>query len=221
MWLWWALLALLICDPGSASLIHEREVSVITWNVNGVKKLSYLPTALALLEQHDIALLQETFAYEDKDLLELRGFLGHHARAIPGERRNLWGLTTLFRTKTFADGFLERISSPCDWVLVSRWRQPGLPGLTVINIYAPLHTRLGSYALVWVFTPDIVIVERCWICNEIQCAKLLIRKNLRKVMSKKTFSLLSPVVNTSPPRTFGRWERCLRICCSHTPGIDF
>jgi exonuclease III len=120
---------------------NTRDIRVITWNINGVRKLSYLPSVTNYLGKHDVVLLQETFSYEDKDLLELRGFLGHHARAIPGDRRNLWGLSTLFRTRTFADGFLEKVFSPCDWVLVSRWRQPGLPGLTIVNIYAQLHSR--------------------------------------------------------------------------------
>jgi hypothetical protein len=119
-----------------------REFKVVSWNVNGVKKFRYLPTQQAFLSSHDVILLQETFSYEDEELFELPGFLAHHARAIPtGNSRHRWGLTTLFRTHSFADGFLEKLFSPCDWILISRWRQPGLPGLIVCNIYAPLHSR--------------------------------------------------------------------------------
>lgn len=120
----------------------EREVRVVSWNVNGVKKFRHLPTQRAFLSGHDVILLQETFAYDDAELFELPGFLGHHARAIPtGNSRHRWGLTTLFRTSTFADGYLEKLFSPCDWLLASRWRQPGLPGLIVLNVYVPLHSR--------------------------------------------------------------------------------
>jgi exonuclease III len=123
----------------------DRELSIVSWNVNGVRKLSYLPSVVKFIQGHDVILLQETFAYDDKELFELQGFLSHHGRALPGTRRNLWGLSTLFRTRAFADGFLEKIDSAMEWVLVSRWRQPGLPGLLIVNIYAPLHSRLGFY----------------------------------------------------------------------------
>jgi exonuclease III len=126
---------------GNRVLADDRELSVVSWNVNGVRKLSYLPSVVQFIQGHDVILLQETFAYDDKDLFELQGFLSHHVRALPGTRRNLWGLSTLFRTRSFADGFLEKIDSSLEWVLVSRWRQPGFPGLLVVNIYAPLHSR--------------------------------------------------------------------------------
>ncbi len=120
----------------------DRELRVLSWNVNGVRKFSNLPSELKFLEQHDVILLQETFAREDNELLELRGFLGNHARAVPTDQnRNRWGLSSLFRITTFADGFVERLPSPCDWILPSRWRQPGSPGLIVINLYIPVHSR--------------------------------------------------------------------------------
>jgi hypothetical protein len=135
------ILGFLVLSGLGLSSANDRQLRVLSWNVNGVRKLSYLPAATNILQQHDVVLLQETFAYEDSELLELRGFLGHHARAIPGVRRNLWGLTTLFRTSSFSDGYLEKVHSPCDWILLSRWRQPGSPGLMIINIYAPIHSR--------------------------------------------------------------------------------
>jgi exonuclease III len=118
-----------------------RDLRVLSWNVNGVKKFANFPAEQTFIAQHDVVLLQETFSRDDKDLFELRGFLGHHARAIPTDRRNRWGQSTLFRTSTFADGFLERLPSPCDWLLLSRWRQPGCAGLIVMNVYIPLHSR--------------------------------------------------------------------------------
>jgi exonuclease III len=121
-----------------------RDLRVLSWNVNGVKKFVNYPSEQRFFAQHDLILLQETFSREENELFELRRFLGHHARAIPTDRRNRWGLSTLFRTTTFADGFLEQLPSPCDWLLLSRWRQPGCPGLIVMNIYAPLHSRCVS-----------------------------------------------------------------------------
>jgi hypothetical protein len=133
---------LLLAGAPVARSYGERELSVLTWNVNGVKKFQSLPAEQSFFAQHDVILLQETFAYDDNDLFELVGYLGHHARAIPTDHgRNIWGQTTLFRTTSFADGFLEKLYSPCDWVLVSRWRQEGVPGLIVMNVYVPLHSR--------------------------------------------------------------------------------
>ncbi len=142
--MWFVLVILFILSSrGSSQPDSERSLRIVTWNVNGVRKFSHLPAIVSFIADHDLVLLQETFSYKDEELFELRGFLGHHARALPVDgSRNMWGLSTLFRTRSFSDGFLERISSPCDWVLVSRWRQPGQPGLMVLNIYAPLHSGL-------------------------------------------------------------------------------
>jgi hypothetical protein len=85
----------------------ERNFSVVTWNVNGVRKFEFLPNEIAFLRSHDVVLLQETFSREDVELLELSGFSSHHARALPGQsedRRNIWGLSSFFRLSSSATG---------------------------------------------------------------------------------------------------------------------
>jgi hypothetical protein len=101
-----------------------------------------LPHELTFVRNHDIVLLQETFAREDADLLELPGFYSHHTRALPRQgSRNIWGLSSYFRTETFADGFWIKTFSPVDWLLISRWKRDQGSGIMVLNIYIPAHTR--------------------------------------------------------------------------------
>jgi hypothetical protein len=82
------------------------------------------------------------FAKADSDLLELEGFYSHHARAIPRPgSRNVWGLSSYFRTAAFVDGFWVKIFTSVEWILVSRWKSAATTGITVINMYIPAHTR--------------------------------------------------------------------------------
>lgn len=119
----------------------DREISVVTWNVNGVKKFRHLPHEVSFLGSHDIVLLQETFAKDDVELFELRGYYSHHTRALPRPGcRNVWGLSSFFRTLVFADGFWVKIFSPADWILVSRWKPSHQAGIVVVNVYVPVHT---------------------------------------------------------------------------------
>jgi exonuclease III len=128
----------------AAGPVTERNLSIVTWNVNGVRKFDHLPSEVAFLRSHDVILLQETFSREDAELMELCGFVSHHARALPGqseERRNIWGLSSFFRVEKFSDGYWEHLYSPLDWVICSRWKSPSSTGLIVVNVYIPLHTR--------------------------------------------------------------------------------
>jgi exonuclease III len=127
------------CFAGHVS----KDVKIVSWNINGVRKFNHLPSEINYWRSHDLVLLQETFANTVEECVELRGFMGHHAVAVPGQgRRGVWGLTTLFKTSTFAEGFWEKLLSPCDWMLISRWSVPRKPGLVVLNIYMPAFTRL-------------------------------------------------------------------------------
>jgi exonuclease III len=109
--------------------------------VNGVRKFRHLPHEISFLKEHDVVLLQETFARSDSELLELSGFFSHHQRALPGNGyRNIWGVSSYFRQAAFADGFWTRVFSPVDWLLISRWQPGSEPGLVVLNVYIPVHT---------------------------------------------------------------------------------
>jgi exonuclease III len=120
----------------------NRELSIASWNVNGVRKFRHLPHEVSYLASHDIVLLQETFSREDGELFELRGFYSHHQRALPRPGgRNIWGLSSFFKTTAFTDGFWLKIYSAADWLLISRWKSPGrAAGIMVINVYIPIHT---------------------------------------------------------------------------------
>jgi exonuclease III len=119
-----------------------KDLRIVSWNVNGVRKFNHLPAEIEFWRSHDLVLLQETFSNTIEECVELREFMGHHSVAVPGQgRRGVWGLKTLFKTRTFAEGFWERLLSPCDWILISRWSVPGQPGLLVVNVYLPVFTR--------------------------------------------------------------------------------
>ncbi|MCU0401470.1 MAG: endonuclease/exonuclease/phosphatase family protein [Algoriphagus sp.] len=118
-----------------------RNLSIVTWNVNGIRKFNHRPAELNFLRGHDIVLLQETFSRDNSELLELRGFYSHHARALPRPgSRNVWGLSLFFRVDAFSDGFWVKIFSPVEWLLISRWKTSSVTGVTVINVYIPAHT---------------------------------------------------------------------------------
>jgi exonuclease III len=140
MWLAFFFLA----HVASAVVIEDvttRDLSVVTWNVNGVKKFRQHPSELKYLRDHDIVLLQETFSREDADLLELPGFYSHHMRALPRPGcRNIWGISSFFRVDAFQDGFWVKVFSPVEWLLISRWKTPAVTGITVLNVYVPIHT---------------------------------------------------------------------------------
>ncbi len=142
MWLFWFLLCVGFgaqAAPNEAAT--SRNLSVVTWNVNGVKKFRHRPNEVSFIRSHDIVLLQETFARDDHDLLELQGFYSHHARALPRSgSRNVWGLSSYFKVETFADGFWTKSFSPVDWLLISRWKSRASTGVTVFNVYLPVHT---------------------------------------------------------------------------------
>jgi exonuclease III len=138
------MLGLLLLFSLAAAAPDDRVLSIVTWNVNGVRKFDYLPNEIAFLRSHDIVLLQETFTRDDAEFLELRDFSSHHARALPGQsedRRNIWGLSSFFRVESFCDGYWEQLYSPMDWLICSRWKSPSNSGLIVLNAYIPLHTR--------------------------------------------------------------------------------
>jgi exonuclease III len=119
----------------------ERELSIVSWNVNGVRKFRNLPTEVSYLASQDVVLLQETFSREDNELLEIRGFYSHHQRALPRTGgHNVWGLSSYFKITTFTDGFWVKIFSPAEWLLISRMRTESGLGLLVCNVYMPVHT---------------------------------------------------------------------------------
>jgi exonuclease III len=139
MWFLWILLA--VGASGAPQNSVDRDLSVVSWNINGVRKFGHLPSEVAFLANQDIVLLQETFAREDSELLEIRGFYSHHSRALPRPGgRNVWGLSSYFKTSTFAAGFWVKIFVPADWILVSRWKTENSAGLMVVNAYIPAHT---------------------------------------------------------------------------------
>ncbi len=124
------------------SVSVEIKLSVVSWNVNGAAKFSYLPAEREFLRSHDVVFLQETFSRENT-LLDLAGFCSHHvmARRSTGTK-TFWGLSTFLKTSKFVDGYIKREFSPCDWILISRWmRGAARPGIIFFNVYIPVHTN--------------------------------------------------------------------------------
>ncbi len=135
---WQSLLAILtwLAIPN-----HAAKFSCVTWNVNGVSKLRDFVFSAAWLKDYDVIFLQETYSTSDDNVFELSGYLGHHSLAAYTGRRPSRGVSSLFRIESFVDGALQRITSPFDWVVASRWAAAQQPGLTFINVYLPVHTR--------------------------------------------------------------------------------
>ncbi len=117
------------------------ELSCETWNVNGVAKLRDYVFSTSWLRQHDVIYFQETYSTSEENVFQLPGYLGHHSLAAYTGRRPSCGVSTLFRIESFADGALQRITAPFDWIVASRWAATQQPGLTFINVYLPVHTR--------------------------------------------------------------------------------
>jgi exonuclease III len=159
MFLWGCLVALVAFV---ASQPTDRSLSVVTWNVNGIRKFRCLPTEVSYLANHDVVLIQETFSRDDTDLFEIRGFYSHHQRALPGSGgRNIWGLSTFFKTSSFTDGLWVKVFSPTEWILMSRLKKNGVPGLLVLNVYIPVHTAgfLATDVLLLRTTIDDLLVQ--------------------------------------------------------------
>jgi exonuclease III len=115
--------------------------SCVTWNVNGVSKLRDFVFSTSWLGDYDVIFLQETYSTTDDNVIQLSGYLGHHSLAAYTGRRPSRGVSSLFRIESFVDGALQRITTPFDWVVASRWAAAQQPGLTFINVYLPVHTR--------------------------------------------------------------------------------
>jgi exonuclease III len=115
--------------------------SCVTWNVNGVSKLRDLVFSSTWLQDYDVIFLQETYSTSDDHVFQPPGYLGHHSLAAYTGRRPSRGVSSLFRIEGFVGGALQRLTSPFDWVVVSRWAASQQPGLTFINVYLPVHTR--------------------------------------------------------------------------------
>ncbi len=140
--LFFQMLSFLLLLACASAAPDEREFSVVTWNVNGARKFNHLPSDVAFLREHDVILLQETFTRSDSELLELRGYQSHHARALPSPiGRNKWGLLSFFRVGCFSDGYWEQLFSPVDWLICSRWKSPTGASMTIVNVYIPMHTN--------------------------------------------------------------------------------
>ncbi len=120
---------------------HAVKLSCVTWNVNGVSKLRDFVFSTAWLQDYDVIFLQETYSTTDDNVIQLSGYLGHHSLATYTGRKPSRGVSSLFRIESFVDGALQRITSPFDWVVVTRWAAAQQPGLTFINVYLPIHTK--------------------------------------------------------------------------------
>ncbi len=132
-----SVLALIAWLRGFSSAV---ELSCVTWNVNGVSKLRDYVFSTSWLRQHDVIYLQETYSTSEENVFQLPGYLGHHSLAAYTGRRPSRGVSTLFRIESFVEGALQRVTTPFDWMVVSRWAAMQQPGLTFINVYLPVHT---------------------------------------------------------------------------------
>ncbi len=131
------LVAFALVLPGSSTGVR---FSGVTWNLNGVAKLNDNVLSTVWLRDYDVIYLQETYSLSEENAFELPGYLAHHSMAIYTGRRPSRGVTSLFRINAFVDGAIQRIFSPFDWTVVSRWSRPSQPGLLFVNTYLPIHS---------------------------------------------------------------------------------
>lgn len=114
---------------------------VTSWNVNGVAKLeSFFGRPRSSVIAPDVLFLQETWAASESEQLVIRGYVAHHAPAVPSYGHNVCGVSSYFRLDTFSGGVIQRKDSPLPWVLTVRWVRPDGTGITFINIYAAIYT---------------------------------------------------------------------------------
>jgi exonuclease III len=112
----------------------------VTWNVNGAEKLKSMSNELQFLATFDIIFLQETFSGSQETVFDLDGYIPHHQLGRQTLRRFQWGVSTLLRIESFTGGVICRIPSPVDWIVASRWRTETDIGLTMMNVYHPVHS---------------------------------------------------------------------------------
>ncbi len=134
-WSGFVLFSALIGSPCAAV-----DFSCVTWNVNGASKLRDYVFSTSWLREYDVIYLQETYSTSEENVFQMAGYLGHHSLAAYTGRRPSRGVSTLFRIESFVDGALQRITTPFDWVVASRWAPSQQPGLTFVNVYLPVHT---------------------------------------------------------------------------------
>jgi exonuclease III len=92
-------------DPSTAV---RRQLSGITWNVNGVAKIRLSEPSIELLREVDFVFVQETYSRSEQECLAIDGFTGHHSFSAASFRKPRWGVSSLFKIETFALGSITR-----------------------------------------------------------------------------------------------------------------
>lgn len=116
------------------------ELKIISWNVNGSKKLHLFPRVLALLFSASVVLLQETFETEDPGFSP-PGFIRFANKATATAGRPSKGISSLFLQSKFAGGAFTNLDLGIDWLLITRWVPQGSArGVVFVNVYIPRHS---------------------------------------------------------------------------------
>jgi hypothetical protein len=137
----WALICLILSTLFACSVANKTALS---WNTNSAEKLRDVPSALRLLRSADCVFLQETLHTSLDQCILLEGFVGHHVLATHTQGRPSQGLSSFFRIDAFTEGCISRLTVVPDWLLVSRWARPLLPGVLFVNVYVPLHSGVTN-----------------------------------------------------------------------------
>jgi exonuclease III len=117
------------------------DISVSSWNVNGVRKLRrFFQTVPHTKVKANVIMLQETWVADKSNQLVLRDYIAFHEAALPSQGHNVMGLSSLFHLAHFSGGKLEKLQSPLPWVLAVRWSPDSGAGVLFVNIYAAIHT---------------------------------------------------------------------------------
>lgn len=117
--------------------MHLRLVS---WNVNGARKLNDFPKVLAFLLSASVIYLQETFEFAVPHFAP-PGYIRFSSEALETGGRPSRGSATLFQQSCFSNGKFTGIPSRHDWLLITRWQPFGSPkGLLFVNLYFPRHS---------------------------------------------------------------------------------
>jgi exonuclease III len=123
------------------SVQMNNPLRITSWNVNGVLKLrSFFGRPRETVVCPDVLFLQETWANADGEQFLIKGYVAHHAPALPSSGHNVCGVSSYFRLEVFSGGVIQRLNAPVPWVLTVRWERPDGSGVVFVNVYAAIYT---------------------------------------------------------------------------------
>lgn len=126
-------------------VIDTMEISAVSWNVEGIRKLQNLPGTCNWLRQNTVVFMQESLHLDDAALNIFRNVTIFDQKARPTAGRPSGGLITMFE-----NGKLGH----CEFTVVDT----GIPGTQLVRVEDPSEAGIKFFALnvyVPAFDPDV------------------------------------------------------------------